>query len=802
MFTVMQTPRALWRTLLGRTWPPSRSIAARFLWFIALPLGALALGMRAVAMFRHPLHLGLQTWTVALIGDLLAWLALTLIALAALRSCRTPSRRTFIFATLQVIAIFAATFHLGALYFYMVTGSFLDYSLVRFSLSQPWHILPIITSELNSPWVTIGALALVFMAIAPWVVSLREARRHPDQPIDVIPRSSALIYFTAAIACWAACVALPILARDVTATRTPLANILLTALRNTDHRVLASSPSESPQAKIMNLGTIRAKTNKQPQNIVVIILESVGANAVTIYEPGLKTTPYLASLASNSLTAERAYAVVPHTSKALVTILCGIEPYLFRDIAEAIPNGIPTTCLAGLLRSGGYQTAFFQAVKSGFEHREQLVRNMGFQQFFPLSSFDLEGFEKANYFGYEDDVMIEPSRAWIREQRRENRPFLLTYLTVTPHHQYLAPRRYGRHAFAGNETYNRYLNCVRYVDSFVKNVIETFKQENLYENTIFVVIGDHGEAFGEHGMWQHNDIPFDEVLRVPFLIHHAPRFRGGRRIHSSVSQLDLLPTVLDFAGFRLENNGYPGRHLLTLTRSRSVEAHCWYEQGCAVLVQNHQKFIHYYGRRSDQLFNLSIDPKERFNFAATASPRQQRWVGKAKDRLISWRQHVVSRYQGHSQRELLANFVTKTEPAVDKRVTASIGDFAEIVGFRVDPNRPLRSKEFADVSVVYRTKKSIPAGWRLFVHAVDDTDRLQKNLDHVPVAGLYPLQHWKPGEYVVDRFQVEVPGEISGSELALYLGFWHPHLGRATIAGDIPHDGKNRAKVVRLELVQ
>ncbi len=92
-----------------------------------------------------------------------------------------------------------------------------------------------------------------------------------------------------------------------------------------------------------------------------------------------------------------------------------------------------------------------------------------------------EGFERANYFGYEDDIMLEPSREWLEEHG--DGPFLVTYKTLMPHHDYLAPTRYGRGDFVEDDWLNRYLNSVRYVDFFLKNLLDQYREMGLYKDT-------------------------------------------------------------------------------------------------------------------------------------------------------------------------------------------------------------------------------------------------------------------------------------------------------------------------------
>jgi lipoteichoic acid synthase len=232
-------------------------------------------------------------------------------------------------------------------------------------------------------------------------------------------------------------------------------------------------------------------------------------------------------------------------------------------VANLLGGGLdPRPLPPDLLGERGYNSVYFTSSEQTFERRPEVVENMGYEEFYPLETMDREGFEKANYFGYEDDIMLAPSRQWL-EENADDGPFLATYETITPHHNYLAPDdRYGRKEFAGQDALNRYLNSVRYVDSFLRNLIEQYKALGLYEDTIFVFYSDHGEAFGEHGLNQHDNAPYEEGLRIPLLVHDPQRFQAGKRVGAPVNELDVLPTVLDLLGYRLEGGEYPGGSLL------------------------------------------------------------------------------------------------------------------------------------------------------------------------------------------------------------------------------------------------
>ena len=388
-----------------------------------------------------------------------------------------------------------------------------------------------------------------------------------------------------------------------------------------------------------NARLISREDKQSTKNVALIVLESTRPQSLTVYNPELKTTPNLQALAEHSLVAHNAYTPVPRTSKALVSILCGIYPNMTVAITEARPRGIPARCLPELLHEHGYHTGYFQSATERFENRREVVANMGFADFFPLEALDTQGFEKANYFGFEDDVLLPPSERWLR--KHGDKPFLATYLTVTPHHPYFAPsQRYGRIKFNDDEVLNRYLNTVRYADIFVANLIEQYKRLGLYQNTVFVIVSDHGEAFYEHGRRHHSTVIYEEGLRVLTLIHDPSRFQEGIRVDVPTTHIDLLPTVAHLLGFELRDGNPEAANMLSLDEQRPIISSCFRARSCMSLRRGNLKYIHHFGQREDEIFDLDRDPTEQHSFlnrvpGIAASMRQE---------IISFRQKMMGRY--------------------------------------------------------------------------------------------------------------------------------------------------------------
>ena len=263
---------------------------------------------------------------------------------------------------------------------------------------------------------------------------------------------------------------------------------------------------------------------------------------------------------------------------------------------------------------------------------------------------------RPNYFGYEDAIMYEPIRNWL--EANGDQPFFNTYKTLTPHHPYLAPTRYGRKNFAKNDKLNRYLNSVHYVDSFVENIIQMYKEMGLYEDTIFVIYGDHGEGFNEHDRTQHDNVIWEEGLQIPLIIHDPQRFKNGKRAKGLSNLTDILPTVVDLLGYEVEGGKYPGYSLLDLPKDRTLKFSCWYDDTCLASLKGDEKYIYHYkgeqpkGMKQEQLFDLSEDPKEKNNLAKS-NPQRAKATEKRAFR-VEERKRAVLREVGLAGRILLA----------------------------------------------------------------------------------------------------------------------------------------------------
>jgi phosphoglycerol transferase MdoB-like AlkP superfamily enzyme len=568
------------------------------------------------------------------LGFVLLWVGL--FALAGKSRWRWLIIVLFHASTILVVGTWTAAHQ-----YYQETGSTLSLTVILYSVKSFGEIQDVIGS-VTSPAVWLAVLALLeYMILGPWMISrVIFGRRTSEETSGATVASRLVATVTCAVAVGLISLSLPVDAGGVSKsfTRDPLVNI---AMSEVDHARIRNLTDDARPMPAPVDAQLQKTADTEKKNVVFIHLESTRARSTTPYNKDIDTTPYLDQLSKQSLMADHAYTIVPHTSKAITAINCGIDPHLERDITEAEPNGIPSTCLATLLGDQDYNSVWFSSATEHFEDRRELVDNFGYDDFLPVDGMDKTGFQRSNYFGYEDDIMLQPSKDWL--EQHDNKPFVATYLGVTGHHEYRPLYRYGREKFSDDPALNNYQNEIRYLDFFVKNVIDQYKELGLYDDTIFVIYGDHGEGFWEHDLNQHDNTIYQEGVKIPLIIHDPGRFQGGKRVETLTDQVDIFPTVLDLLGYKIEGGKYPGRSLLAPPdKDRTVFMSCFDDYRCLASVKGDEKYIYFFGNQPDEVYDLSEDPRERHDIADEQSSAE---LQKKRSQVLNWYSRVNATYE-------------------------------------------------------------------------------------------------------------------------------------------------------------
>jgi arylsulfatase len=318
----------------------------------------------------------------------------------------------------------------------------------------------------------------------------------------------------------------------------------------------------------------------RPFRVVILLEDAERADHLSVYGYDKPTSPFKEELLrDHGAVFLRARSQDTKTRPSVPSMMTSLLPSVtgvwgFADMLR--PEFLT---LAEVMRQQGFATA-------SFVQNNNAGAAAGLHQGFDVAA-DKAGHDRA-------DALLESASLWNWLQGHKDRNFLL-YLHVTnPHGPYdppapydapfralvskdkpqvrrdildppwvNSPTREGRIALYDGE--------IRHNDEVLRRFFARLKAEGLFDDTLFVFVADHGEHFGEHGVWEHGPPGHVQGIGVPMILVHPQRIPKPMRITESVQLLDVMPTILEFAGVDAGGLAMQGDSLVSLLEGRDPE---------------------------------------------------------------------------------------------------------------------------------------------------------------------------------------------------------------------------------------
>jgi arylsulfatase A-like enzyme/Tfp pilus assembly protein PilF len=351
----------------------------------------------------------------------------------------------------------------------------------------------------------------------------------------------------------------------------------------------------------------KPKPAKSP-NVILITLDTVRADHLGCYGDREARTPAIDALAHDGILYERAIAQVPLTLPSHVAILTGTYP--FRNGVQDFsgqPLSASVRTLAQALGEHGYATG---AVVSSITLDRSWGLARGFDFYddrFPadqLTRQDLGLVERRA------DASVSAALAWLGK-RPAAKPFFLWLHLYDAHSPYDPPEPF-RTQFKGRP----YDGEIAYEDAQLARLFTWLKERRLYDGTLIVLVGDHGESLGEHGEQEHGFFVYNATTRVPLMVK-APGRTAARRVQEPVETIGVAATILqatapaDALRAQLQGSSLTGAkpaYTETLYPYRSF--------GWSPLHALQDSRYHYIEAPQPELYDLAADPGENTNVIA------------------------------------------------------------------------------------------------------------------------------------------------------------------------------------------
>jgi arylsulfatase A-like enzyme/Flp pilus assembly protein TadD len=342
------------------------------------------------------------------------------------------------------------------------------------------------------------------------------------------------------------------------------------------------------------------------RNVILISIDTCRADYLGCYGFPGPITPNIDQLAEEGVVFSNAVSPVPITLPAHSTMLCGtIPPY------HGVRNNIgykltePNLTLAEIVREEGLATG---AVVGSFVLDSQFGLNQGFDEY--NDSFE-EVIEAP--FGNErrGEEVSRFAIEWLNTHK-DDRFFLFLHY-YDPHIEYDPPE-----PFSSQWADNPYAGEIAYTDYCIGQVIDELKKLKLYDSSLIIIVGDHGEMLGEHGEQTHAYFVYQSAVKVP-MIFKLPGRSKQQKIDRLVGLVDIVPTVcgllglgsqakfhgMDLSGYLMGRSKFEGdRHLYI----ESITAAVHFEANALLGVMTDRwKYIQ---TTRPELYDLIADPGE------------------------------------------------------------------------------------------------------------------------------------------------------------------------------------------------
>lgn len=372
-------------------------------------------------------------------------------------------------------------------------------------------------------------------------------------------------------------------------------------------------PAEGPALDLTHLaGAARGF------NVVWVILESTGARHLHDFGAALDATPRLTALAARGLLFERMYTSYPESIKSLLPLLCGEYPAPHTAARVYAAGRSPCAPLAGRLAAAGYRTGLFHSGRFVYLGMAEMVEGRGFEV---LADAATIGGPYAASFGTDDRSTAARVLEFV-DAGPADRPFFALYMPIAGHHPYRTPGA-GRRPFPAATEAEHHRNDLYAGDEALGELIDGVAARGLMDRTLWLIMGDHGEAFHEHpGNFAHSLFVYEENVHIPVIVVVPGALRQQLRAPQVGGTIDLGPTLLELLG--LAGAGGQGRSLLRG------------EPGVARFFTDHSSLL--LGLRQDRwkcivepeagrvrLFDLAADPAEQVDIAAREPERAGRY---------------------------------------------------------------------------------------------------------------------------------------------------------------------------------
>jgi arylsulfatase A-like enzyme len=356
---------------------------------------------------------------------------------------------------------------------------------------------------------------------------------------------------------------------------------------------------------------------KKP-HVIFYVLESFRSRSVHVCEKEAPSglTPNFNEMASRGVLWRNFYCVSARSSKSVISSMFGVcsnkDSIVFNDNPAFPLRGLPE-----ILKENGYANLLLQGGDLEFDSIGEFAKHHAFEQIEGMQEIasKFRGEFKGNVWGLHDEYLIARALDVLKEKKELEQPVFLNLFTISNHHPWRIPPTEEEEIFylTDDPFERRFQSVLHYSDRVLGSFVKALEKQNLMDNTMLFIFGDHGQPFGEHGSAMHERVGlYDENVKVPLLLLH--KNVKPKVIDEVASQMDLLPTVLDLLEIPACHHAM-GRSLVRKSAEAIALLHSPFPPLRIGMRKGDWKWIFTQETSEEELYNLKDDPKEKNNLS-------------------------------------------------------------------------------------------------------------------------------------------------------------------------------------------
>ena len=334
-------------------------------------------------------------------------------------------------------------------------------------------------------------------------------------------------------------------------------------------------------------------------NIVIFLLESVRKDKIF-----LERSRYFNPNHSNNIFINYFYVPIPHSTNTHFTLLTGhYSPrkihYLFYNLNTDFFRELSEKNLIYQLKKRNYQTYYITTNDTSFERERSFLE---FLQLKIIEKKDLENYGLKEFeWGIDDYALFLKTQEIIPTLHN---PFFILYVFSNTHTPYFNPKPEIYNKYNNRERLGRYQNVIEYTIDLIDQIMDLYYHSPFYKNTIFILLSDHGESFGDYNYILHDFSLYNPEVAVPFVMHSSYfSYIFDKNKISYGNLLDIVPTIYDLLEMEVDHL-YPGKSIFANDYQFYFFLYPWGDKSKIGIIKSNKKWLIFYEQNEIQELDL------------------------------------------------------------------------------------------------------------------------------------------------------------------------------------------------------